>query len=78
MATDSNEAGLWRTVNYTATVARANGQELDDLVVGLQLTHSGRFCKPHDHCRWEPRIAYHHPLLDPKFNIAPDDSSVLL
>jgi NADPH2 dehydrogenase len=48
------------------------------LVVGLQLTHSGRFCKPNDHKRWEPRIAYHHPLLDPKFNIPPDDHSRVL
>ncbi|MEZ6148930.1 MAG: NADH:flavin oxidoreductase [Pirellulaceae bacterium] len=78
LATDSNEAGLRELLTTLQQSHRANGQELDDLVVGLQLTHSGRFCKPHDHQRWEPRIAYHHPLLDPKFNIAPDDSSVLL
>jgi NADPH2 dehydrogenase len=39
-----------------------------DLVIGLQLTHSGRFCKPHDHLRFEPFIAYNHPLLDEKFH----------
>jgi 2,4-dienoyl-CoA reductase-like NADH-dependent reductase (Old Yellow Enzyme family) len=39
----------------------------DGLVIGLQLTHSGRFCKPHDHKRFEPVIAYHHPFLDAKF-----------
>ncbi len=50
----------------------------DDLVIGLQLTHSGRFCKPNDNTRLEPRIAYHHPLLDAKFGIRPDDDSVLL
>ncbi len=50
----------------------------DGLIVGLQLTHSGRFCRPNDHARLEPRIAYHHPLLDAKFGIAPDDDSVLL
>lgn len=45
----------------------------DDLLIGLQLTHSGRFCKPNDKKRMEPRIAYRHPLLDPKFHIDSDD-----
>src|SRR5438105_1183191 len=43
-----------------------------DLLVGLQLTHSGRFARPKDKKRLEPRIAYHHPLLDRKFGIAPE------
>ena len=50
----------------------------DDLLVGLQLTHSGRFARPHAKDRLEPRIAYHHRLLDPKFGVSPDDDSVLL
>ena len=44
--------------------------------MGLQLTHSGRFCRPNPK-QLEPRIAYHHPLLDPKFGIDPDDDSVV-
>lgn len=48
----------------------------DDLLVGLQLTHSGRFSRPNDQKHFEPRIAYRHPLLDAKFRIA-DDSTVL-
>ncbi len=44
----------------------------DDLLVGLQLTHSGRFCKPTSWTRLEPSIAYHHPLLDTKFGIPAD------
>jgi 2,4-dienoyl-CoA reductase-like NADH-dependent reductase (Old Yellow Enzyme family) len=40
----------------------------DDLVIGLQLTHSGRFCKPNDNTKFESIIAYNHPLLDRKFN----------
>ncbi len=44
----------------------------DDLLVGLQLTHSGRFCRPNEKTRLEPRMAYHHPLLDKVFNISPD------
>jgi 2,4-dienoyl-CoA reductase-like NADH-dependent reductase (Old Yellow Enzyme family) len=42
----------------------------DDLLVGLQLTHSGRFARPHEHDRAEPIIVYHHPLLDRKFRVA--------
>ena len=44
----------------------------DDLLVGLQLTHSGRFSCPHDIKKREPLILYHHPLLDKKFGIAAD------
>ncbi|MGH7222160.1 MAG: NADH:flavin oxidoreductase [Gemmataceae bacterium] len=41
----------------------------DDLLVGLQLTHSGRFARPNDKSRLEPAILYHHPLLDDKFGV---------
>ena len=50
----------------------------DDLLIGLQLTHSGRFCKPRDKSRLEPRIAYHHPILDAKFGISAGDDSRLM
>jgi NADPH2 dehydrogenase len=50
----------------------------DGLLIGLQLTHSGRFCRPHDKKKLEPKILYHHPLLDPKFQISPSDDSVVL
>ena len=39
----------------------------DDLLVGLQLTHSGRFSCPTTHTVTEPQIIYHHPELDKKF-----------
>jgi len=38
-------------------------------VVGFQLTHSGRFSKPNDSFRAEPRIAYRHPLLDQRVGV---------
>ncbi len=38
-----------------------------DLLIGLQLTHSGRFSRPHDKKRLDPVMAFHHPLLDAKF-----------
>ena len=49
----------------------ADGQT-DDLLVGLQLTHSGRFCRPHDKKKLEPRLVYHHPILDKLYDIPPD------
>lgn len=42
------------------------------LVIGLQLTHSGRFCKPNDNTRFESIIAYNHPILDRKFGYPAD------
>ncbi|MBV8767079.1 MAG: NADH:flavin oxidoreductase [Hyphomicrobiales bacterium] len=48
----------------------------EGLVIGLQLTHSGRFCKPNDHKKFEPFVAYRHPLLDRKFGY-PDDRPVM-
>lgn len=48
----------------------------DDLLVGLQLTHSGRFARPDHDGALQPRIAYRHPLLDTKFGVT-DDSALL-
>jgi NADPH2 dehydrogenase len=45
----------------------------DDLLVGLQLTHSGRFSRPNDK-RLEPRTLYRHPLLDAKVGINNNDT----
>ncbi|MEZ0485188.1 oxidoreductase [Fibrella aquatica] len=44
----------------------------DDLVIGLQLTHSGRFCKPNSHKKFEPKILYSHPFLNHKFGLEAD------
>jgi 2,4-dienoyl-CoA reductase-like NADH-dependent reductase (Old Yellow Enzyme family) len=39
----------------------------DGLMVGLQLTHSGRWARPHgDH---DPRVAFRHPVLDRRVGI---------
>ena len=43
-----------------------------DLLVGLQLTHSGRFARPRAKDRPEPVIVYHHPLLDRRLGIRSD------
>ena len=47
-----------------------------DLLIGLQLTHSGRFCRPNSYDRPEPRILYRHPLLDRRLKL-PGDYPVL-
>jgi 2,4-dienoyl-CoA reductase-like NADH-dependent reductase (Old Yellow Enzyme family) len=44
--------------------------------VGLQLTHSGRFARPNQKAVIEPRVAYRHPVLDSRFQVA-DDAAVL-
>ena len=43
----------------------------DGLVIGLQLTHSGRYARP-DLDGPRPRIAYRHPLLDARLGITSD------
>ena len=43
----------------------------EDLLVGFQLTHSGRFCRPSAACA-SPKILYRHPVLDRKFHLAED------
>ncbi|MCP4175661.1 MAG: NADH:flavin oxidoreductase, partial [Fuerstiella sp.] len=48
----------------------------DDLCVGLQLTHSGRFARPNEKKKAEPRISYRHPVLDHRVGVA-DDAPVL-
>ena len=42
-----------------------------DVVVGLQLTHSGRFSRPNSK-RSEPRILYRHPILDRRLDLPSD------
>ncbi len=54
----------------------ANHGSDDDLYVGLQLTHSGRFSRPNEKTRLEPKIAYHHPVVDGLFNL-PEDYPVM-
>jgi len=49
----------------------ATGGETN-VIIGLQLTHSGRFCKPNDNTKFESIIAYNHPLLDRKFGYPAD------
>ena len=64
-----NKAGL-ATLRETLLAAHQQRHgTTDDLVIGFQLTHSGRFCKPNDKSRLEPRVACRHPILDRKFGV---------
>ena len=47
-----------------------------DLLVGLQLTHSGRFSKPNAKDRSEPRIAQRNSVLDARLGITDDSVMV--
>lgn len=78
LATRENEGGLRELLSVLRHAHEETCGSDEGLLVGLQLTHSGRFCKPNDHKRWESRIAYHHPLLDAKFGIDPNDPLVVL
>jgi len=44
---------------------------IDGLLIGLQLTHSGRYSRPNSD-RGEPRILYHHPFLDRRLGLSSD------
>lgn len=74
-----SEANLPAFVNLRETLVNAHRDKFgntEDLLIGLQLTHSGRFCRPNEKKRLEPMIAYHHPILDRKFG-TPADYPVL-
>jgi len=77
LATAANQDGLCRLFDAVHSAHTARFGDASDLWVGLQLTHSGRFCRPNGP-QLEPRIAYHHPLLDAKFGIDPQDRHVVL
>ncbi|HXN52638.1 MAG TPA: hypothetical protein VN943_11940 [Candidatus Acidoferrum sp.] len=44
----------------------------EGLLIGLQLTHSGRYCKPNSHSRAEPKILFRHPILDRRLGLSRD------
>jgi 2,4-dienoyl-CoA reductase-like NADH-dependent reductase (Old Yellow Enzyme family) len=67
-----NLAGIRKLREELTAAHRAKYGSADDLVIGFQLTHSGRFCRPNDKKKLEPRIAYRHPILDKKFGITSD------
>lgn len=71
-----NETGLARLLDATRAAHRERFGSDEGLLVGLQLTHSGRFCRPNQWDLPEPRIAHRHPMLDRR--IAGDAAKTML
>jgi NADPH2 dehydrogenase len=69
---DENRAGIAKLRETLLVAHQERYGTTDDLVIGFQLTHSGRFCRPNDKKRWESRVAYRHPILDQKFGVTSD------
>ncbi|HWW00042.1 MAG TPA: hypothetical protein VNZ64_10140 [Candidatus Acidoferrum sp.] len=69
---EANKAGFAILRETLVAAHKERHGTADDLVLGFQLTHSGRFCKPNDKSRLEPRVAYRHPFLDKRFNVTSD------
>ncbi|MGD8518309.1 MAG: NADH:flavin oxidoreductase [Anaerolineae bacterium] len=74
-----NEANLAPLAQLRQVLVQAHAERHgsgEDLLVGLQLTHSGRFSRPDPDEGLQPLMVYRHPYLDAKFNVA-DDAPVL-
>lgn len=69
VASEHTLAGLAQLREALVREHAARFGDTDDLLIGLQLTHSGRFARPNDKKRLEPMTLYRHPLLDKKFNV---------
>jgi len=69
--TDANQPEI-AALRETLVAEHSRHGATDDLVIGLQLTHSGRWSRPNDSRRPEPRIAYRHPILDSRIPGADD------
>ena len=70
---EENQGEITELVDILKAEHFAQWGTTDDLVIGFQLTHSGRFCRPNDKKKWESRVAFRHPLLDKKFSVTSDD-----
>jgi NADPH2 dehydrogenase len=78
----ANPNQLMLNKNTISDIARLRTELLDEhkkvmgedrgLVVGLQLTHSGRYSKPNDKKKLEPKIAFRHPILDKRLGLGPE------
>ena len=69
---EQNKADLVELMGILKTTHLERWGTTDDLVIGFQLTHSGRFCRPNEKTRYEPRVAFRHPILDAKFKVTCD------
>jgi 2,4-dienoyl-CoA reductase-like NADH-dependent reductase (Old Yellow Enzyme family) len=74
--TDENLADIAALRELLVQTHVEHFDDASDLVVGLQLTHSGRYARPNQKTVPEPRIVQRNPVLDPRVNVS-DDSALL-
>ena len=72
VAASHTKAGLAQLRQALVEEHRQGAGSDDGLLIGLQLTHSGRYSCPNQKGRPEPRILYHHPILDGRLNLPLD------
>jgi NADPH2 dehydrogenase len=71
-----NEGTQADLVKLRETLATAHANvagSTDGLVIGLQLTHSGRYSVPNVKGKPEPRIAHRHPILDRRVGVTSEE-----
>lgn len=70
-----NEANADELARLNDACRAAHREEVGDdgdLLVGFQLTHSGRYSKPWSKTKMEPKILYRHPVLDRRLGLGPE------
>ncbi|MEW4560921.1 NADH:flavin oxidoreductase [Bremerella sp. JC770] len=77
LGTESNRFGLEKLYDSLVSAHKSEVGDPSDLMIGLQLTHSGRYSRPNQKQITEPRVAYHHPILDARVGIDSDDDSAI-
>jgi 2,4-dienoyl-CoA reductase-like NADH-dependent reductase (Old Yellow Enzyme family) len=70
---EHTRAGIERLRSALIEEHRNTTGSENGLLIGLQLTHSGRYCRPNAKDRPEPRILYHHPILDFRVGMTESD-----
>jgi 2,4-dienoyl-CoA reductase-like NADH-dependent reductase (Old Yellow Enzyme family) len=67
----ANQAGIAQLREELLKAHRERYAGTGDPLVGFQLTHSGRFCRPNSK-QLESRVAFRHPILDKRFGVTSD------
>src|SRR5437899_2648462 len=67
----ANQAGLAQLREALLQAHRERYPGTGDPLIGFQLTHSGRFCRPNSK-QLESRVAFRHPILDKRFGVTSD------
>ena len=74
--TDANASSIESLKDEMLDARRERFASDDGFFIGLQLTHSGRWSRPNEKTKAEPRIMFRNPPLDRRLGIT-DDSKIL-